>query len=192
MKSLMDRVKEARDRGVALVEAAVVLPVIIVIAIGLSEVGFAVIDWLAVSNASREGARVGAAAGDFDDGSEDADDLIKSVVAQASCAIENGNLVSIRVFQSDIDGNQVGTNENIYTLDNVNYCSSGTAIWTTTSLKWPACGRNDSVGNLDILAVEVTFDHDSLTGFMPFFNATWTDTSIMRIEPDIRGQDVGC
>lgn len=191
MRSLMDRIKEGRDRGVALVEAAVVLPVIIVIAIGLSEVGFAVIDWLAVSNASREGARVGAAAGDFDDGSEDADDLIKSVVAQASCSIENGSLISIRVFQSDIDGNQVGSNENIYTLDSVN-CSSGNATWTTTSLKWPACGRNDSVGNLDILAVEVTFDHDSLTGVLPFFDATWTDTSIMRIEPDTRGQDVGC
>ncbi len=190
MTSLTD-IRGVRDRGVSLVETAVVLPIIIVIAIGLSEVGFAVIDWLAVSNASREGARVGAAAGDFDDGSEDADDLIKSAVAQASCAIENGRLISIRVFQSDTDGNQVDTNANIYTLDSVD-CDKGTATWTTTSLVWPACGRNDSVGNLDILAVEVTFDHDSLTGFMPFFDATWTDTSIMRIEPDTRGQDAGC
>jgi hypothetical protein len=43
------------------------------------------------------------------------------------------------------------------------------------------------VDDLDILGVELTFDHTSITGFLPMFDATWNDTAIMRIEPDTRG-----
>jgi hypothetical protein len=178
--------KKGRERGATIVEAAIVMPMILLLAIGLSEVGFAVIDWLAVSNASREGARVGAAAGDYDEPGEDADDLIKSVVAQASCAIENGDLLSMRVFKSDVDGNTLDGDENLYILDSVN-CVNGTSSWTDDSVNWPPDSRKDSVDDLDILGVELTFDHTSITGFLPMFDATWNDTAIMRIEPDTRG-----
>lgn len=175
------------ERGSSLIEASIVLPMILLLAVGLAEVGFAVIDWLAVSNTSREGARVGSAAGKFDDGAgTTADDLIKSVVAQASCSIEHGTLLTLRVFNSDLDGNTVGNKSNTYTLNSVN-CSAGTASWTTNSYTWPPSTRNNTIDNLDIVGIEVVFDHDSLTGFLPLFDATWTDTSIMRIEPDTRG-----
>ena len=46
-----------------LLETAIVIPMLLMLAIGLAEVGFLVIDQMAVANAAREGARVGAAAG---------------------------------------------------------------------------------------------------------------------------------
>ncbi len=174
------------EKGAALIEAAIVMPVILLLAIGLSEVGFAVIDWLAVSNTSREGARVGAAAGKFDDGSQTADDLIKFVVAQASCAIEHGDLQTLRVFETDLDGNTLNNHSNTYTLTSVD-CANGTASWVTNAYTWPPSSRNNTIDNLDIVGIEVVFDHTSLTGFLPLFEGTWTDTAIMRIEPDTRG-----
>ena len=51
-----------------LLETAIVIPMLLMLAIGLAEVGFLVIDQMAVANAAREGARVGAAAATFVDG----------------------------------------------------------------------------------------------------------------------------
>lgn len=169
-----------------MVEAAFVMPLLIMLTIGLSEVGFSIIDWLAVSNATREGARVGSSAGNYDEGGVDADDLILEAVAKASCAIEHGQLVSVRIYMSDTDAEVIDTYVNSYTLATSN-CATNSFTWTTNSVGWPAADRNNKIDNLDVLGVEVTFDHDSITGLMPLFDATWTDRAIMRIEPNTRG-----
>jgi Flp pilus assembly protein TadG len=170
------------ERGATLVEATFLIPILLLLAIGLSEVGLTVIDWMAVSNASREGARVGAAAGS----NATSDDLILQVVGQASCAIDNGELTSVRIYKSDLNGDMVSNAENVYTLNSLN-CATKTASWTTNTFSWPPASRNDKIDNLDILAVEITFDHDSITGFLPLFDGTWIDKATMRLEPDTRG-----
>jgi len=175
-----------KERGATLVESAFVIPLLILLAIGSAEVGLAMIDWLAVGNAAREGARVGAAAGDYSEAGENADDLILDVVAQASCAIEHGELTSVRIFKSDLTGNMIGNAENIYSLNSLN-CATNTASWTTNTFAWNPATRNNKIDNLDILAVQITFDHDSITGFLPLFDATWIDEATMRLEPDTRG-----
>ena len=53
------------EKGASLVEASILLPLLILMAIGLSEIGFLVVDYLTVTNSAREGARTGAAAADF-------------------------------------------------------------------------------------------------------------------------------
>lgn len=174
--------KRAAEKGATLVEAAMVMPLLIVLAVGLAEVGFAVVDWLAVSNAAREGARVGAAAGN----DASADDLILYVVGQASCAINNGELIRVTIFKVDDAGDLIGSSQNVYTPASIN-CAAKTASWTPQGIGWAATTRNNKIGNLDRLAVEVTFEHESVTGFMPLFKGTWTDTAVMRIEPNTRG-----
>lgn len=174
--------KRAADKGATLMEAAMVLPVLIVLAIGLAETGFAVVDWLAVSNAAREGARVGAAAGN----EADADDFILSVVGQASCAIQGGELLRVRIYKVDDAGQLISPYVNTYEPASIN-CASQTSTWTTIGLGWDPEGRNNEMGNLDRLAVEITFEHESVTGLLPFFGGTRVDTAIMRLEPDTRG-----
>ncbi|MGB7859413.1 MAG: TadE/TadG family type IV pilus assembly protein, partial [Acidimicrobiia bacterium] len=51
------------DAGSTLVEAAVVLPVILLVVLGTIEIGMAFKDYLTVGALSREGARVAAVAG---------------------------------------------------------------------------------------------------------------------------------
>ncbi|MGH8948929.1 MAG: TadE/TadG family type IV pilus assembly protein, partial [Acidimicrobiia bacterium] len=45
-----------REKGASLVEVGLVLPILILLAIGLSEIGFLIVDYLTVTNAAREGA----------------------------------------------------------------------------------------------------------------------------------------
>ncbi len=47
------------NKGVALVEMAIVLPLLIIIVFGIIEFGFIIYDKAMITNASREGARVG-------------------------------------------------------------------------------------------------------------------------------------
>jgi Flp pilus assembly protein TadG len=126
------------ERGATLVEATFLIPILLLLAIGLSEVGLTVIDWMAVSNASREGARVGAAAGS----NATSDDLILQVVGQASCAIDNGELTSVRIYKSDLNGDMVSNAENVYTLNSLN-CATKTAIAGSSSRS--ACRRTTTV-----------------------------------------------
>jgi hypothetical protein len=56
--------RRRRDRGAALIEAAIIMPVLILVVIVIMEYGLAFKDYLTVSYLSREGARIGAPAGD--------------------------------------------------------------------------------------------------------------------------------
>jgi hypothetical protein len=40
---------------------------------------------------------------------------------------------------------------------------------------------------IDVLGVEVTFSHSSVTGLFPFLSADWTEAAVMQIEPDTKG-----
>ena len=64
--------KAKSDRGASLIEAALVVPLLILLAFGAAEFGFVFLDFLNVSSAAREGARVGSAVGT----ATDADTLI--------------------------------------------------------------------------------------------------------------------
>ena len=86
----MTRTSTTRDgeRGVTMLETALVLPLLLMVAIGLAEVAFLVSDQMAVANVAREGARVGAAAGPYVAGPIDADTWFLRSVEQAVCHLK--------------------------------------------------------------------------------------------------------
>lgn len=180
MRLLSSVRKKLRERGATLVEASMVIPLLLLLAIGSAEAGLTFVDWMSVSNAGREGARVGAAAGKH----VDADQLILTVVARATCNIQNGELVSVRIFKAEPDGDDHPSGlSNTYDVVNPN-CGVGPATWAPDAGNdWPSPSRNSAMGNLDYLGVEITFTHDTITGLFPMFNATWVDRTVMRIEP---------
>jgi Flp pilus assembly protein TadG len=55
------------ERGVALIEAAATIPLILMVAVGIFEFGRAYQTWQVVTNAAREGARVAVISGTTDD-----------------------------------------------------------------------------------------------------------------------------
>ena len=68
------------EKGTALIEFALVLPILLVLTAGLIEFGIALYDKAMVTNASREGARAGIAFGWPNDYCNDANGTVQTVV----------------------------------------------------------------------------------------------------------------
>lgn len=177
-----------RERGASLVEAAFLLPLLILLAIGLSEVGFLVVDYLTVSNSAREGARTGAAAANFNQGGIDADDLILAAVEESACNLTFGDLEEVRIFKADSSGQPIVGSVNVYSPTGPLACGSSTTnLGCDNGCPWAPSGRDRVPPTLDVLGVEVTFSHEDVTGLFPFPQVNWSETAVMQIEPDTRG-----
>jgi hypothetical protein len=184
----MRHVRTERERGASLVEVGIILPLLILLAIGLSEIGFLVVDYLTVTNAAREGARTGAAAADYNQGGVDADDLILESVEEAACNLRFGSLEEVRIFKADGLGDPITGAINEYSPSGGLACDSpSTNLSCDNGCPWAASGRDRVPPGLDVLGVEVTFSHTSVTGLFPFPTVDWTETAVMQIEPDTRG-----
>jgi hypothetical protein len=180
--------RSLRERGASLVEVGIILPILILLAIGLSEIGFLVVDYLTVTNAAREGARTGAAAADFNLGGVDADDLILESVEEAACNLRFGDLEKVVIFKADGVGDPITGSINEYSPTGSLDCdSSSNALGCDNGCPWAPPGRDRVPPTLDVLGVEVTFSHTSVTGLFPFPTVDWTETAVMQIEPDTRG-----
>jgi hypothetical protein len=182
-------VRRDRERGASLVEVGLILPVLIVLAIGLSEIGFLVVDYLTVSNAAREGARTGAAAANFDQAGVDADDLILEAVEEAACNLKFGTLEKVLIFKANGVGEPTVGFINEYSPPGALNCGSPlNSLSCDNGCPWAPASR-DRVpdGGIDVLGVEVTFSHTSVTGLFPFPTTDWTETAVMQIEPDTKG-----
>lgn len=189
----MGRLRRRKDRGASLVEVGLVLPMLILLAIGLSEIGFLVIDYITVSNAARSGARTGAAAAD----SPGADDVILDVVEEAVCNLRFSNVESVTIFRAEGDGsvptlpsNLVNVWVNNGPLSSLRCDVAGSHGFSmgTNCCSWASTSRDRVPPDFDEIGVKVEFSHSSVTGFFPFPTVNWTETAVMQLEPDTRGQ----
>lgn len=186
------------EGGVAAVEASIVMSLLIVLSIGIVEGSFLILDQLAVGNATREGARVGAIAGT----EPNADDLIIDVVEQALCSLVNGSADKVLIFEADASGSVPGhpsTGDpyyavydtglvNEFTPSGSRTCANGRVVpdFAHVGGSWAPAGRDDQLPGLDEVGVLVLFSHDDLTGLLPIFQGdTYTQTTVMRIEPEV-------
>ncbi len=189
--------RRGRDRGATLIEASLVFPILILIVIAILELGMLFKDYLTVSYLSREGARIGALAGD---------DL------DADCAILLGiqNLATdgiltrlshpVHIFRSTSNGN-VAEGPNVAAFDPARppQCTvpaDPNDSWTVSTVWVPqpcppppsaiSC-RQTSVGPAttpDIIGVRIRVSHNWITGFPPFRGTVQIDeTTITRLEP---------
>ncbi len=171
-----------------MLEFAIAAPLLVLLVVGLIEFGFGFLDSQAVAGATREGARVGSAFG-TDPG---ADDLILAAVGDSLGDMRGGSeLKQVWIFASDESGvilDEVNTT-NKYIPD-----GAGWQCLDASSCNWDPAARNadlsSSIGivNRDYLGVRVIFDHEWVTGFLPFPAPTWTDDTVMLIEPIV---DIG-
>lgn len=182
--------RRREDKGATLVETALILPLLVLLALGAAEIGFLVVDYLTVTNAAREGARTGAAAGDYVDTSTgiDADDLIVEAVEQVACNLEYSTLERVKVFKADADGNPVDPSNQLNEYTGAVNCTSGvTGLTCANGCPWTVSTRDRKLPGLDYLAVEVEFHHEGVTGFLPLPTVTFVERAVMRLEPDTRG-----
>lgn len=173
-----------RQRGATLVEAALVLPIIILLTVSLLELGLAFRAFLTLSFTAREAARVGSLAGN----DLEADcDIIQSIVA----AFGPGDLgdVDIQIFKADEgSGEPVVGKVNTWALKPAGDPTTCDPIdWSITET-WPSVDRKVTVGptsSLDILGVTIEADHRWVTGFPPWRGTiSISRTALQRLEPE--------
>ena len=87
------------QRGAVLVEFAFVLPVVFTLVIGMLEFGLTFKDYLTVANATRAGARVGAAAGNTT-ANGGADYEILTAVSANSTALNHGSITGVVIYKA--------------------------------------------------------------------------------------------
>ncbi len=171
-----------RDEGASMVEFAFVLPVLLLLLIGLAEFGVGFKDMLSVSSATREGARVASAIGN----DAAADCVIVEAAAGSLSAVDVDDIQELWIFKAAADGSPTGSRQvyrpAIGTDDpSILVCTDG---WVQMESGYMPASRGLTVGNLDLIGIRIIFDHDWITQVPPFSGTeTWTDDTIMRMEP---------
>ena len=171
------------EKGATLIEFALVLPILILILVGIMEIGLAFGEQMRASQATREGARIGAVAGN----DPDADCFIIRDVVAVMSQPQLDRLVNLQIYETDpVTGNQNFAQTNTYTYtggDPTDCVNSWSGV-----VAWPSTTRQVTTGPtavLDLLGVRVQMDRSWVTGFPPFSGSYTIDTTtISRIEPE--------
>ncbi len=182
--------RDAGDRGSTLIEAAIVLPIILLVVLGTVEIGLAFKDFLTVGAMSRDGARIAA---------------LSARDAESDCAVLKG--IAAIGTQGDIDkiddvqiykaaegtGVQGVTNTWTYNGGNADICTVPRDPindgWDPGTTGYPPSSRNTTISAtpppLDIIGVRITLTRSWITGFPPFRGSfTVDETTITRVEPE--------
>ncbi len=172
------------DRGSALVETAVVLSLLMMLSIGAFEWGMAFRDWLSVSAATREGARVAASAGK----DAEADCTILEATAGSLLSIDGSDILFIDIYKADTTGAPTGQRQTYKPFDpdtdeplNLR-CDRWYAVNDTA---YPPLARDNIGAERDWVGVRLEFTHTWKTGlFWWSSGVTWSDRTIILMEPD--------
>jgi Flp pilus assembly protein TadG len=167
------------ERGASLVEMAIMMPVLLMVFIGILELGVAFKDLLGASQAVREGVRIASFSGD----SVDAD---CSVIEGMAPFLANyaDTLDRVEIYRTNGAGQQIPSQTNVYTFSTGDITDC--AAWNSTVL-WDSTSRQTrvSAGPLDIIGVRVIIDRTWISQFPPFSGSYDIDeTSISRLEPE--------
>ena len=189
--------RDNRDRGATLIEAAVVLPVLLLVVIGIMEFGLAFKDYLTVSYLSREGARIAALAGDSNTADCDILTGLGALIAPGDLA----RLDEIQIYKANASTGAQGGSYNVaeYSGNDATTCvapigADPTDGWNISYVGsgYNPLSRNVAVSKttggaaLDIIGVRVILTRNWVTGFGPFSGSmTIDEATITRMEPEV-------
>lgn len=179
--------KRSKEGGATLIEASLVFPILILIIMGILELGMVFKDYLTVSYLSREAARIGALAGD----DPFADCAILLGIEGLATTRDLSRMEPIEIYRASPNGAVLqGPNTGNYEGGSPAKCSVPAQVddtWTVNSAPWPTDQREVSVGPVvspDIIGVRIQMRHDWITGFPPFRGFVDIDErTITRLEP---------
>jgi Flp pilus assembly protein TadG len=188
---------ERGERGQAIVEVALILPLLVFLIVGIIEFSLLLNARNTVSFASRDGSMLAA-----EGGSRAGTDCVvlqmieRDLVAPASAI----KVTQIKVFWSDQNGDEIGSNHNLYARSGSTTCDygDGTSITVPYSLMTASyiedircdvlVGCGGSHTSLDTVGVEITYVHLWLTSFGRITGGTgltFNVSNTTRIEPQL-------
>lgn len=199
----------ARERGQGLVEMTLVLPLLMLLLVGMLELGLAFHDTLTIGYASREGSRTGAAlaqGGALSCATPDPGGVDTAVVAAVERILTSpgsdlalADVRQIRIFKADTNGNPVGSAVNIWRYapgagPDVDPGPSTVRLsFTEQTRGWAACGRitgssPDSLGVEVEYAYRLTTPLGSIIGIVGgdgFRTLTLRERTVMALNPTL-------
>lgn len=171
------------ESGAALVEFALVLPILLLVLISIFEIGAAFRNYLTVSYMAREGARMSAFLGT----NINADCTMVTTLATQMGPGDLSNLERIEIFRANAAGNQVISDTNTFTFTGTD--PANCAHWSQV-ITWPSTSRQTEVSMtgsppLDVIGVRLVLIEGWMTQFPPF-GGTYTvnENTIVRMEPE--------
>ncbi len=184
------------EKGQAIVEFALVLPVLLLLVIGLIEFSFVLNSRNTVLFASRDGSMLAAEGGSLD-GTDCV--VLKKIDGDVVSPATSLRVQQVQIYWSDRNGDQIGSNVNVYTRGGSTSCTyaDGTTISVPYTLSnagyveasrcnvLAGCGGSHST--VDTIGVRVTYQHFWLTSFarLTGTGVTFTEASITRAEPQL-------
>jgi Flp pilus assembly protein TadG len=181
------------ESGQAFVEFALLLPIVMLIVVGLMEFGMMLNSRNAVEFASRDGSIIAAEGGNTV-GTDCVvlDKVERDIVSPA----RNIRVQTIGIYWSDKNGDQIGTNVNVYTRSGTTTCNFGggltlTVPYTLTTGNYLEGARCDVLAGcggahtgLDTIGVKVTYQHRWITSVVQQTGTiVFTIGSATRMEP---------
>jgi Flp pilus assembly protein TadG len=184
------------EKGQAIVEFAMVLPVFVLLIIGLMEFSLVWNSRNTVLFASRDGSMLAAEGGSLD-GTDCV--VLQRVTGDVVSPSSQLRILEISIYWSDRNGTQIGANQQVYTRGGTTSCTypDGTTItvpYTLTTAGYPESARcsvlagcGGSHTSVDTIGVRVTYQHFWVTSFVRFASTsvTFTEASITRAEPQL-------
>jgi len=186
------RHRERSERGAAMVEFAIVVPLIVMLVFGALEFGLAFKSRLSYSHAVAGAARIGSVMG-TDDGADFA--ILQAVEAGLVGAVDPSSIDKVIIYKANPNGS-MSTSQNHYTYSPATLCKwdpcpdpDNSPVYGNPG-NWPPSARVTTlVPQPDVIGVEIQFTHEWVTNVLPFMSspAHWADDARMRMEPDVYG-----
>jgi Flp pilus assembly protein TadG len=170
-----------RDRGAALVEAALITPVIMAMILMVVEVGMLLFSDLTVTNAAGDGARVAIVARN----AEDADAQILARIKRSTTGLARAQIERIVIYQASSleSAPPAACTTGAAVSSPVNHCSVYTPADLDKTYQFLTCGwcpeeRNET----DLIGVWIRMNYRSVTGLLNTMSLT--EQKILPIEYD--------
>ncbi len=193
MSRTNDRKKE---EGAALVEMAFVLPVLFLLIFGALEFGLVFKERLTIASAAASAGRTGGSMGDR----EAADmRILEALEAGLYDQVDASIIVKVEIFKAD----PVTGAKDLSAINSYDYLPALPCKWDPCpdpdngsppdygSGTWIPAVRDTTLdpggGGLDVLGVEVTYDHDPVTNLFSFLDRNFAERALVRLEPDTFG-----
>lgn len=183
------------ESGVAMVEFAIVLPLMLMLFVGVVEFGFAFKEKLLVSNAVQTATRTGSSLGQ----NSGADSAILESIQQGFSGLPNGGtglVTKVTIYKANSSGNPVSGSINTYLFDpgGATGCDWNPCGTSESNLggPWLPSTRNVDIGTLDNLGVTIYYGHNWIIGgygFLPDLPCNtdgtqcWQESAVLRLEP---------
>jgi Flp pilus assembly protein TadG len=184
-----------RERGQALVEFSLILPLFLTIMLAIVEFGFAFNGVLAVNFASRNAALTAAEGGDAD-GTDCL--ILRAVESDVTAPADRARIGRVEVFRSDKNGDRIG-DATVYSRGGSTSCDFAggltvTVPYTLVADGYPEADRCNTLAGcedgrtLDLVGVAITYTHVWVTPLRNFVGGnpggfTFDRSNATRMEP---------